>query len=101
MLFRTLNTKLESLSVAAVTTGYLMGGDEGNKLRKKIKRSISGGEEKLQRSLGQKRHKECCRGLGAVCDEASSVWFYVEYRHSHISMQGRGRGLTSAGGGIQ
>lgn len=83
-----------------------MGGDEGKKLQKKkkiIKRSISGGEEKLQRSLGQKRHKECCRGggLGAVCDEASSVWFYVEYRHSHISMQERGWGLTSAGGGVQ
>lgn len=56
-----------------------MGGDEGNKLQKK-KRSISGGEEKLQSCLGQKRPKDCCRGggLGAVCDEASSVWFYVE-----------------------
>lgn len=40
-------------------------------------------------------------GKGAACDEDSSVWFCVECGHCRISVQERGEGQMSAGGGVQ
>lgn len=80
-------------SVAAVTTGYLLGGHKGNKLQEGLYHQLVGKE--TAEELRTKRHKDCCSGggLGAVCDEASWVWFYVEYISTVTSVCRKGAGV--------